>query len=342
MTPPDEAVREPDQLDGVPLPEHCRRVFGHDRARERLNESISSRRVPGGVLLHGPRGVGKASLAFEFARDLLVTTGDEERHRVDEQVDAGSHPNLFVLRRGLRDTGKGYSAFIRVEEVRNLIDRLRRTRGRPGYRVAIIDSIDDCNQNAANALLKILEEPPPETVFVLVSHQPGGLLPTIRSRCQSLALRPLAEDDLTGLLEDAGIEAERIPELTAIAGGRPRRAFEYLNLGQADAVVALRGFLAAPERAGQGATLGLADLIAGAPEAERQIARDMVLEHIADQAQNAARSGLTGNQLASRTQLWDKAVPLFANAETYNLDTTETFVIVLDALRANALAAMPS
>ncbi len=342
MTPPDGAVREPDQLDGVPLPERCQRVFGHDRARARLNEAISSRRVPGGVLLHGPRGIGKASLAFEFARDLIATTGDEDRHRVDEQVIAGSHPNLFVLRRGLRDTGKGYSAFIRVEEVRSLIERLRRTRGRPGYRVAIVDAIDDCNQNAANALLKILEEPPPETVFVLVSHQPGGLLPTIRSRCQSLALRPLGDQALVALLGDAGVGAEQIPELVAIAGGRPRRAFEYINLGQADAVVALRGFLAAPERAGQGATLALADLIAGAPEAERQIARDMVLEQIADQAQNAARNGATGNHLASVTQLWDKAVPLFANAETYNLDTTETFVIVLDALRANALAAVPS
>lgn len=342
MTPPDGEVREPDQLGGVPLPEYCRRVFGHEKARSRLDEAISSRRVPGGVLLHGPRGIGKASLAFAFARDLFATTGDEDRHRVDEQIGAGSHPNLFVLRRGMRDTGKGYSAFIRVEEVRNLIDRLRRTRGRPGYRVAIVDAIDDCNQNAANALLKILEEPPPETVFVLISHQPGGLLPTIRSRCQSLAMRPLGEDALVALLDHVGIASERIPELTAIAGGRPRRAFEYLNLGQADAVVAIRGFLAAPERAGQGTTLALADLIAGAPEAERQIARDMVLEHIADRAQNAARNGATGNRLASQTQLWDKAVPLFANAEIYNLDTTETFVIILDALRANALAALPS
>jgi DNA polymerase-3 subunit delta' len=332
---PAEAVQiEADQLEGVVQPGQRSRLFGHAAARRRLEEAMAGKRVPGGILLHGPRGIGKATLAFTFARDLIASTGDEDRHRVDQQISAGVHPNLFVLRRTLRDTGKGFSAFIRVEEVRGLIERLHRTRGRPGHRIAIVDAIDDCNQSAANALLKILEEPPPETVFVLVSHQPGALLPTIRSRCQSLALRPLADTDLADLLTEDEIGAETLPELLAIAGGRPRRAFEYLSLGQAEGLKALRGFLAAPERAGQGATLALAGLLAGAGEAERQIARDLLLEHVAAEAQNAARTGATGNILASATELWDKAVPLFANAETYNLDMTETFVILLDAIRA--------
>lgn len=335
MTPPEAVQLEADQLDGVPLPESRVRVFGHDKVLAGLAEALANRRIPGGILLHGPRGIGKASLAFAFARDLLVATGDEDRHRVNEQVSAGVHPNLFVLRRTLRDFGKGFSAFIRVEEVRLLIERMRRTRGRPGHRIAIVDAIDDCNASAANALLKILEEPPPETTFILVSHQPGGLLPTIRSRCQSMAMRPLADADLSALLADHGVENAGIPDLVEIAGGRPRRAFEFLSLGQAQAVAALRAFLAAPENAGQGATLPLAELLAGAEEAERQIARDMLLEHVAAQAQNAARAGATGNRLASATDLWDKAVPLFVNAETYNLDMTETFVILLDAIRAS-------
>ena len=334
MTAADTGYSVPDQLDGVPLPETRLGVFGHALVRSRLQQAITDRRVPGGVLLHGPRGIGKATLAFNFARDLLAATGDEDRHRVDEQVSSGVHPNLFVLRRTPRDTGKGFSAFIRVEEVRGLIDKLRRTRGRPGYRVVIVDAIDDCNTSAANALLKILEEPPPETSFLLVSHQPGGLLPTIRSRCQQLALRALSDDDLSGLLHADGVDAEQMRPVVGHAGGRPRRAFEYLGLGQATALSALAAFLAAPQRAGQGATLSLAEVLAGAEEAERQLARDMLLDHIAAEAQNAARAGLTGNRLASATELWDKAVPLFANAETYNLDMTETFVILLDAIRA--------
>jgi DNA polymerase III subunit delta' len=335
----DAAQVAADQLDGVLLPEQRLDIFGHETARERLNEAIASRRVPGGILLHGPKGVGKATLAFAFARDLIVQTGDEDRHRVAEQVSAGAHPNLFVLRRSLRETGKGFSAFIRVEEVRGLIERLHRTRGRPGYRVAIIDAIDDCNGNAANALLKILEEPPPETAFVLVSHQPGSLLPTIRSRCQALALRPLSDTEMRALLEKAGIEDKRMPELIELAGGRPRRVFEYLGLGKAEILTALKDFLAAPDRAGQGATLSLAEMLAGAPEAERHMARDMLFDRIAARAEETARAGTRGNRLASVSELWDKAVSLFANAETYNLDMVETFVILLDAIRAESLVA---
>ncbi len=200
----------------------------------------------------------------------------------------------------------------------------------------MVDTIDDCNQSAANALLKVLEEPPPETVFVLVSHQPGGLLPTIRSRCQSLALRPLADNDMQAFLDDSGIANRLSPELRDLAGGCPRRAFEYLSLGEAEALNALNTFLGAPERAGAGATLALAQRIAAASEVERQMARDMLLEHIAAKAQDRARAGVSGYRLASATELWDKAVPLFANAETYNLDVVETFVILLDAIRAES------
>lgn len=339
MIPSDAVKAEADQLDGVPQPEQRTQVFGHKTLSARLDEAIALNRVPGGILLHGPKGIGKATLAFQFARDLITATSDEDRHRVDQQVSAGVHPNLFVLRRTLRDNGKDFSAFIRVEEVRGLIDRLHRTRGRPGHRVAIVDAIDDCNKSGANALLKILEEPPPETVFVLISHQPGGLLPTIRSRCQSLALRPLADPELVNLLDHDGIGADAVLDLLAIAGGKPRRVFEFLSLEQAEGLMALRRFLAAPERSGQGATLALADVLAGAAETERQMARDMVLEHIAIQAQNAARAGMVRNHLASTTELWDKAVPLFADAETYNLDMTETFVILLDAIRAQGSVA---
>src|SRR5690606_37257728 len=103
-------------------------------------------------------------------------------------------------RKAPRETGKGFYTAIRVEEVRGLIEEVRMTRGRAGFRIVIVDSIDDCNASSANALLKILEEPPAETLFVLVSHRPGGLLPTIRSRCRSIALRPLADDDVRRII----------------------------------------------------------------------------------------------------------------------------------------------
>ena len=174
-----DEIREPDQLEGVPLPESRTSVIGHDAARASIMGTLDNARLPSGIMLHGPRGIGKATLAFDIARTIFARTGDESPAHIAAQVAAGAYPNLRVLRKAPRDTGKGYYTAIRVEEVRGLIGESRMTRGRAGFRVVIVDSIDDCNPSSANALLKILEEPPPESLFFLVSHRPGGLLPTI-------------------------------------------------------------------------------------------------------------------------------------------------------------------
>src|SRR5690606_35950218 len=128
-------------------------------------------------------------------------------------------------RKAPRETGKGFYTAIRVDEARGLIEESRMTRGRAGFRVVIVDSIDDCNPSSANALLKILEEPPPETLFLLVSHRPGGLLPTIKSRCHAVALRPLSDAEIPEIVPsatDASVE---------LAAGIPRRTFEAMAMG---------------------------------------------------------------------------------------------------------------
>ncbi len=183
-------MSDPNALEGLPLPEARQAAIGHDLARAAILDQLHQRRLPGAIMLHGPQGVGKATFAFEMALAILTATGDEAPERVREQVAALSYPNLFVLRRRLKDA-KGYYTAIRVEDVRELRDALHHTRGRAGHRIAILDSIDDCNPSAANALLKTLEEPPADTTFLLVSHRPGQLLPTIKSRCHNIALRPL-------------------------------------------------------------------------------------------------------------------------------------------------------
>ena len=133
--------READQLDGVLLPEEREAVIGHSAARA----AIDLDRLPHAFLLHGPRGIGKATLAFDAARRLMVRTGDEDGAHVAAQVAAGGHPNLRVLRKAPRETGKGFYTAIRIEEVRNLIGESRLTRGRAGFRVVVVDAIDDCN-----------------------------------------------------------------------------------------------------------------------------------------------------------------------------------------------------
>ncbi|MDB5505810.1 MAG: polymerase subunit delta [Devosia sp.] len=340
----DDPQREPDQLDGVPLPEQQPTLIGHAVARERLWQQLAENRLPGGTLIHGPRGIGKATLAFALARELLIRTSDEPAARVIGQIAAGSHPNVFVLRRVLNKTGSNFSADIVVGQVTHregsgqvaLTERMHQTRGRAGHRICIIDSIDDCNESATNALLKILEEPPPETHFLLVSHRIGSLLPTIRSRCQELPLRPLAPAEVSELLRTTLPDAdpEAIAGAVTLADGSPRRAFEALTLPPDGPVTALRGWLRDPGRGGVAGALALAEILGGkANSTESAFARDVLFGWLAGEARGAAIAGAAARgRLASATALWDKAQALFADADTYNVDMRQTFMSVFDAI----------
>jgi len=335
----DSPLREADQLDGVLPPElNPGPVVGHGPALAQLESVIAAGRLPGGILISGPQGIGKATLAFSLARRILTLTGDEPAHRVDEQVAAGAHPNLFVMRRRPRDTGKGFYTVIRVDEVREIKERLQRTRGRAGHRIAIVDPIDDCNPSAANALLKTLEEPPADTLFLLVSHRPGLLLPTIKSRCLGLALRPLPPEDvrqvLTAQRADAGAALDHAVHL---AEGRPRRGFEALALNSEGALTALDNWLKEPLLGRPGIQLAIADaLIAEAGGAETVFARDMIIDWLAREARAAALAGAAASRrLASANELWEKAHALFADQESLNLDARQTLIAVFDAIRAH-------
>lgn len=328
-------MSDPDALDGIMLPERRHRALGHDGARDAIEAQLATRRLPGAVLLHGPRGIGKASFAFEMAASILARTGDENGHRVDEQVAALSHPNLFLLRRRPKD-GKGYYTVIRVEDVRDLRDSLHHTRGRAGHRVAIIDSIDDCNANAANALLKTLEEPPADTIFLLVSHRPGSLLPTIKSRCHNLALRPVGPDNVRALLieHDPSLGQAELDRAIALAGGRPRRAFETLALEPESVLGALQSWLGNPARHPAAVSMQLADALgADTQSPELSFAREMLADWMADEARNAAMQPQARIRLASANELWDKAHALFAEADAINLDMKQTLVAIFDAIR---------
>lgn len=326
----DDEVREPDQLDGVPLPETRTHVIGHQAARANIMAALDAARLPGGIMLHGPRGIGKATLAFDIAREVFVRTGDESVSHIAAQVAAGAYPNLRVLRKAPRETGKGFYTAIRVEEVRGLIEESRMTRGRAGFRIVIADSIDDCNPSSANALLKILEEPPAETLFILVSHRPGGLLPTIKSRCHAVAVRPLSNAHVREIVPgatDAAIE---------LAAGIPRRAFEALAMGEDKGLTALLGWLRAPGNGASAVYLGVADVLAAEKDgAGYAFGQQMLLDWIAGEAKNAAQSG-GKPRLASAGELWEKANALFADAEEYNLDARQTLISLFDAIRRHA------
>lgn len=328
-------MTDPDALDGIALPERRQRARGHDAARTGILAQLAEHRLPGAILLHGPQGIGKATLAFEMAATILAATGDEDNHRVEEQVRALSHPNLFLLRRRPKDS-KGFYTVIRVEDVRDLRDSLHHTRGRAGHRVAIIDSIDDCNPSAANALLKTLEEPPPDTIFLLVSHRPGQLLPTIKSRCHNLALRPVSPDNVRAVLleHDPSLGQAELDRAIALAGGRPRRAFETLALEPDSALGALQAWLVSPAQHPAAIALQLADALgADTQSPELSFAREMLDDWMADEARSAAMQPQARMRLASANELWDKAHALFTEADDINLDMKQTLVVIFDAIR---------
>jgi DNA polymerase-3 subunit delta' len=337
-------VSDPDALEDVALPERRQRARGHDAARAAILSQVAERRLPGAILLHGPQGIGKATFAFEIAAAILTATGDEDGHRVEEQVGALSHPNLFVLRRRPKD-GKGYYTVIRVEDVRDVRDSLHHTRGRAGHRVAVIDSIDDANPSAANALLKTLEEPPADTTFLLISHRPGQLLPTIKSRCHNLALRPIEAGLVRAVLaeHDAALTDADLDRAVALAGGRPRRAFETLALEPESALGALQTWLSDPAQHSTAAALQLAEVLgANTQSTELSFAREMLDDWMADEARNAAMQGGNRMRLASANELWDKAHALFAEADDINLDMKQTLVAIFDAIRKHVSTTAPA
>lgn len=337
-------MTDPSALQGLPLPEQRQMAIGHDAARSAVLAQLADGRLPGAIMFHGPQGIGKATLAFELATAILTATGDEPAIRVREQVAALAHPNLSLLRRRAKDS-KSFYTVIRVEDVREVREALQHTRGRAGHRIAILDSIDDCNPNAANALLKTLEEPPPDTTFFLVSHRPGQLLPTIRSRCHNLALRPLSDDLLTSVVTSSisDLDDAALQRAVQLAGGRPRRAFETLNLAENSPVGALLMWLRQPNAMPTMAQLQLADALGSDPQGpDMSFAREMLDDWMATEMRVAATAGGDRRRLASATELWEKAHALLSEADSVNLDMKQTLVVIFDSIRKHCALSTPA
>jgi DNA polymerase-3 subunit delta' len=216
-------------------------IVGQDKAVEAFGSAWSSRRLHHGWLLAGPKGVGKASFAKAAAtRVLAEAAGPEvdrpgletpEDHRIARLLAAGSHPDFRWLERLEKEKG-GLARNISVDQVRLLGDLLAMTPSMSPWRAIVIDSVDDLEASAANALLKMLEEPPANTLFFLVSHAPGRLLPTIRSRCRRLDFGKLPDDAMTSLLSRSLPEANsaEIERLVGFANGSIGRALAIAEL----------------------------------------------------------------------------------------------------------------
>ena len=217
-------------------------ILGQDRAVEQFRNAWDKRTLHHAWLLAGPRGVGKALFAREAATRVLadaagppvglpgVTTPEE--HPVARLVAAGSHPDLRLLERLENPKTGNLARSITVDQVRSLGDLIGSTPFMSDWRAVIIDSADDLEPGGANALLKMLEEPPPNTIFFLVAHAPGRLLPTIRSRCRRLDFQLLDDDAMTSILRSSApdqSDADR-RRIVSLAGGSVGRAMAFAAL----------------------------------------------------------------------------------------------------------------
>ena len=322
------------------LPETTARLIGHGAAEGALLAALGGGRMPHAWLLTGAEGVGKATLAFRAARFMLAHGGAvpdnaetlhvPETHPVFGQVAAGSHPDLFVLRRTVAPGTKRLRQEIVVEDARRLGHFLSLTASTDdGWRVVIVDAADEMNRSTANAILKILEEPPERVVFFLVSHAPGGLLPTIRSRCRRLALRPLSDTEVAEALTPLAPErsAEERERAARLADGSPGLALQLLESKAAEWFARLEA------ASGDAAALHAIARAASGPaqRADFDLFTRLFDHYLTRQAAAAARQGdlATARRLAAARE---DAIDLLARTRALNLDTGQTLAAIFARL----------
>lgn len=312
-----EPPPEADRLEACPHPRATLRIFGQEAAERRFLDAWQHGRLHHAWLLQGPKGVGKATLAYRIARALIsdppsgglfadaertpTTLDTPEGCPVQARIEAQAEPRLYVVRRNWDVDRKRFQTQIAVEQVRALRRFLQLSAADGGWRAVIVDSADEMNPSSANAILKYLEEPPPQTVFMLISHAPAGLLPTIRSRCRTLRLGTLSPDELAHALNAMDIEApgSAASSLTELAGGSVARAVQLVTedgLAVYGAIVRMMGEGRGVDRP---ALMQVANSVGGAANAPRYAA---VLSLTQLLTARLARTGASGTRPAEAAQ----------------------------------------
>ncbi len=336
-----EAAEELDRVEGFFHPKESFRLAGQDEALARAARAIRTGRPPQAWLVTGPPGIGKATLAYRIARYLLrygaCDAGPEDlsvpqNDPVSLQIKSGAHPGLLVLKRGINPETGRLMTVLPVDVIRKLAGFFGMTSGAGGWRVAIIDTADEMNEAAANALLKALEEPPSRAMLLLLSNAPGKLLPTIRSRCQRLALRPLPEDILLAEL------AQHLPDwkdadraaLAKLAGGSLGAA---LRLANEDTQVLAKDAERLIEQAAVPnipALFTLADRI-GRSAGTLQTFGTFLTQNLADRIRAQAQVQ-SGAGLRRWMEAWEQVTANFARADALHLEPRQTIVSSMRAI----------
>jgi DNA polymerase-3 subunit delta' len=333
----------------VKLPRETSALFGHADAERALLASYKSGRVPHAWLIGGPPGIGKTTLAYRFARFVLAhpdPAAPEVQQATSLAVDPG-HPaarriavqaqgDLLVLERVVNEQTDKLYTVIRVEDVRRSVSFFGSTAGEGGWRIAIVDSVDDLQREGANALLKVLEEPPARALLLLVSNAPGRELPTIRSRCRRLLLRPLDQTDVVQAVAAATSGDADAPEITnaaRVSDGSVARALALLDedaRALRQRVLDLIGQLPEPDPR---ALHALGDALGTSDPQTLETFMDLVNGWLSGQLAATAQSK---PQMARVAETWEQVNRAAREVESYNLERKPLAFAVFGALAETA------
>ena len=336
-----ETDTESDAQPGCLPPRDRYDLFGHDAAETAFARAWASGRLHHAWMITGPRGVGKASLAWRAARRVLGAAPDaalgplgaSPQDPVCKLLEARANPDLLLLRRPWDEKRKRWRAEITVEEARRAPHFFEMSSGATGgWRVCIVDSADEMNTNAANALLKTLEEPPRRGVLFLVTHTPGRLPATIRSRCRRLDLRPPAvEETARWLGETHGVETDAAMAAARLAAGAPGRALSLHVSGGVDLARNVEAVVEKGASASEADMRRLADRIASKSGEEL---RDLFYEALSGALRSQARKRAeAGNDVTAWLTAWRDLNALVRDANALYLDPKQSALAALSLAR---------
>ncbi len=332
----DEVAPESDALAGAPHPRHALALIGHRAAEAEMLGAYRGGRLAHAWLIGGPRGVGKATLAWRFARFVLANPdptaaaaqeandlGVDPKRQAARILAALAHPDFALIRRAWLPDKKRFSSEIQVEHARMALQVFQMSAAFGGWRVCIVDCAEDLNRSSANALLKMIEEPPQRSLILIVSHRPGRVLPTIRSRCRRIKLDPLSEDEIAAAITALGTpwsEADpaAVAKAARRANGSVREALARLSPDAEGIDALIDSTIARLPRPDPRAALKLADALADRDAAEAYDAFHRELyEWLAGYAARTASSVARAEELGG---LWDRIRAAARDTDSLNLD----------------------
>lgn len=336
-----------DDLSGVTPSVVTLDLLAHQSDFEQLLHHYHNTRLHHAWLLNGPRGIGKATFAYRFAEHVLRNSDPDQApmtsafldDAIHSQVAKRGHPNVLTIARPYDPKSKKFKSQITVEEIRKISSFLQLASGAKSWRIVIVDAGDDLNTSSANALLKILEEPPEKTLFFVLAHSPRGMLATIRSRCQMLSLKPLPKEDLVTILKRQELTTDMADDelftLADLAKGSARRA---LLLATHDTAGLFRQF----EQCVTAAKPDISEIhrIAGkitpaAKSVEFKLFMELVYDYIGEQTNAlSSREPVAFEKMHNYAQLWSKTREAEAMVETWNLDKKQVILDLFSDIRA--------